>query len=160
MAGAWAIFRHRPRATGCVLARGGSDWLAAGAMASTARQLLGLLWRQGAKQVEEDGGDEEAGSPSWFWRKGSWRRKREIHGPIPTLPKFFLPRDLSQLLSSSHQFLLPSQHHFCWSALKGRLFLYYCVYTQVAFICKGGGGSAPGKLQRHDRQNSHETTWA
>lgn len=32
MAEAWAIFRRKPRAMGCVLARGGSYWLAAGAM--------------------------------------------------------------------------------------------------------------------------------
>lgn len=156
-------FRHRPRATGCILARGGSDWLAAGATAPAMCQLLGLLWRQGASEWRKMEEVKKQDPPASSGGRGSWRRKREIHGPIPTLPKFFLPRDPSQLLPSSHQFLLPRQHLFCWSASKGRLFLYYCVFTQVtftqvAFIRKGDEGSAPGKLETHDSKKA-KFTW-
>lgn len=134
MAGAWAVFRHRPRAAGCLLVWGGSGWFAAGAMASATHQAFAGSSQEKAvcKWVEK----EATGFSICFWGKGSWRWKREIHRPIPKMPEFFLPRrDLGtwQFLTTFHQFLISLWHPSCWSVLKGRLFLHYYVFTAVAF---------------------------
>lgn len=69
MAGAWVIFRHRPRAAGCVLVRGGSGWFAAGAMAPATHQVSVGSSQEKArcKWVEK----EAAGHYKCFWGKQS-----------------------------------------------------------------------------------------
>lgn len=59
-------------------------------MASATHQIFvgSSQEKEGCKWAEK----EEAGFSYCFWGEGVLKEKEGIHRPIPTLPKFFLPR--------------------------------------------------------------------
>lgn len=151
MAGAWAILRHRPRATGCVLAWG------------AVCQLLGLLPRQGASGWRKMEGTKKQDPPA---DSGGWVLEGESEKftePFQLCPNFSSPGKQQGPFPTSAQFppvSASSPAPLLLVSLKGKaVSVLLCIHTWHSSINVTGVQHRENwRPMRVKRQNSHETT--